>query len=146
MFTNSCSHFEISGTFSDNNLNFLMKVPQDGHVTTATLPTTGQILGRNLPSIFTCKCFNDANKEFSQECQNTELGHLFEHIMLEYLCMEKIQEGSKDAVYEGVTKWNWEEDPIGTFYINIKIDERELDIIEKAFKRAIWLLNKILVN
>jgi hypothetical protein len=88
---NFSPQFQISGKVNTNNLNFVMKVNSNDKISTSTIPATSLQLALHLPSIFGCNCFNDGNKSFGEECKNTELGHLFEHIMLEYLCIEKMK-------------------------------------------------------
>ncbi len=139
----STNNFKIQGRINSDGTSLIMQIPKSGHISTKTLPFTESILAKNLPSIFCCECFNDANKNFGEECKNTELGHLFEHIMLEHLCIEKLANGNSDAVYEGRT--SWEEDKAGTFYIEIKINNSEIEIIKKAFHKSIELLEKILL-
>lgn len=140
------TNFEVSGKLNKTSLDLVMKVTKEKHVNTRLLPLTAPVLAEHLPSIFKCECFNYANKSFIDESKNTEIGHLFEHIMLEYLCMGKLENGHADAVYEGTTNWNWEKDPIGTFYINIKVGFEDLLIIKSAFDKTVCLLNKILTN
>ena len=140
----STENYQINGQVNSDGTTLIMQVPETGHVTTKSLPQTESILAKYLPSIFKCKCFNEANNDFKQECKNTELGHLFEHIMLEHLCMEKIANGQEEATYEGRTNWNWEKDPVGTFNINITAGLADLRNIEKAFKKSAGLLAKII--
>ncbi len=138
-------YYQIKGKFDLDGTSLVMKVPETGHVTTQTLPLTEEVLGKYLPTIFGCQCFNDANKNFREESKNTELGHLFEHIMLEYLCMEKLKD-NEDASYEGKTSWNWEKDPKGTFYIEIMTGMEDVELIKKAFNKSIGLLKRILTD
>lgn len=137
-------NFTINGKITDGKLNLTMKVFQEKHINTKNIPATIPVLNNNLPSIFKCQCFNDDKKEFTEECQQTELGHLFEHIMLEYLCLEKINSGNSEAIYEGVTKWNWEEEEFGTFNIQINTSYEDFKNIKGAFFESIKLLGKIL--
>ena len=113
-------------------------------VNTRHIPSTFGILNKSLPSIFQSMCFNDEKLPFSTEVKATEVGHLFEHILLEYLCEEKSALGYKDVEYSGETKWNWREDPRGTFHITISSTENDLDIFQPALTKTILLVNKIL--
>ena len=140
------SQFEIKGEIKNKKIRLEMIVPEKGHVTTATLPSTVDLLNEYLPSIFNCQCFNEQNKDFVEESRNTELGHLFEHIMLEYLCIEKLDSGFQDASYEGRTNWNWEKDKEGVFYIEILAGNSTNKIIENAFGKSVNLLNKIILD
>jgi len=111
---------------------------------TCDLPATYTILQKILPSIFTSQCFNDNKYAFTQEVKNTEIGHLFEHILLEYLCIERMNMGYEEAVFNGVTNWNWIEDPKGTFHIIIDAGWDEKELILTALEKSIQLLHLIL--
>src|SRR5579859_3857032 len=117
-----------------------MNVFQKKHINTRTIPSAVSVLNKHLPVIFECKCFNEENKNFRQESKQTELGHLFEHIMLEYLCMAKLADGRNEATYEGVTSWNWLKEKEGTFNIEITAGMEDLKFIRKAFRRSTKLL------
>lgn len=113
-------------------------------VNTADFPHTFDLLQNLLPSVLTTECFNDQNLPFYQEVKNTEIGHLFEHILLEYMCQLKIAKGHKSAVYAGRTKWNWERDPRGLFHININCTIKDADILPLALDKTINLMKIIL--
>ncbi|CAN5184193.1 hypothetical protein BH09PAT1_BH09PAT1_1100 [soil metagenome] len=115
-------------------------------VNTCDFPMTRQLLGVYLPSIFTSICYNEDHLSFSEEVARTEVGHLFEHILLEFLCIIKLENGLNSATYEGVTDWNWVRDPKGTFHITIKAKSENLDILNEAITRTITLTNIILTK
>src|SRR5688572_29431065 len=66
---------------------------------TKNIPQTYLLLEKHLPSILRSKCFNQNNYPFKIEVLDTEIGHLFEHILLEYLCEQKRLEGVDNPVY-----------------------------------------------
>ncbi len=109
-------------------------------------PHTSQILQFFLPSIFNSTCFNDGGLNFCEEVINTEIGHLFEHILLEYLCLLKLEEGFNKAQYEGVTNWNWILETRGTFHILINIRSKDLKLFNSALKKTMDLINMILLQ
>jgi len=111
---------------------------------TTHLPSTYKILEDNLPSVLKTECFNDMGLPFDEEVKNTEIGHLFEHILLEYLCELKIRNGHKRAIFRGVTNWNWKKDARGTFHIFIDIDSKDVMFLDIALEKSIKLLNIIL--
>src|SRR5260221_4363523 len=137
-------YFTIDGKIRGKKLNLIMKVFQRKHINTRTIPVTVPILNKHLPVIVTCDCFNDKNCSFEEECKHTELGHLFEHIMLEYLCMAKIADGKNEAIYEGITSWNWLKEKEGTFNIEITSGLKDEKFIKKALNQSTDLLSKIL--
>jgi len=115
-----------------------------GVVNTRDIPSTYNILARFLPGILKSKCFNDEKIPFFEEVRETEIGHLFEHILLEYLCQLKITEGADDVVYSGITDWNWYKDPRGLFHITIDSGQDDADIFPIALEKSMTLLNYIM--
>lgn len=113
-------------------------------LTTGKLPKTTKILKKRLPSVLKSKCFNEAKLPFYQEVKNTEIGHLFEHILLEYLCLEKLKKGKKYASYSGVTKWDWIKETKGTFNINVQCPDTDSDIFPTALAKTAALTSTIL--
>jgi hypothetical protein len=110
---------------------------------TTNLPFTTKILENYLPSIHSSLCFNDQKLPFSQEVMHTEIGHLFEHILLEYIYQIKITLGHKNISVKGETSWNWYKNPTGFFLIRINIGSSEKEIFLKALPPSITLLHFI---
>lgn len=115
-------------------------------VNTRSIPQTYSMLNTSLPQIFLSKCFNDDKLPFAKEVLRTEIGHLFEHILLEYLCDYKFTKGFDDVVFSGVTNWNWKKDPHGTFHIRVNSGYEDIDIFQKALERTIALVSLIMNN
>jgi len=113
-------------------------------VNTSAIPQTFAILSEMLPGIYTSKCFNDANLPFAREVRRTEIGHLFEHILLEYLYQMKLLKGEKNTVVRGETSWNWKRDPQGVFHISINSGIQDAPMFPIALRQAISILGKIL--
>ncbi len=104
------------------------------------------VLWRELPEIFTCKCFNGFHKSFLEEVQDTEIAHLFEHIFIQYFCNVKSVVAQVECECAGETVWNWEKDVPGTFFITINVGEEELTNISKALAKTMVLFEKIVTN
>lgn len=136
-------NLRVSVNFNQRQTRLLMCF-KDTPLHTNDLPFTNKILGKHLPSIFKCKCYNNYNLSFRQEAQNTEIAHLFEHILLEYLCQNKIKQGAVSAAFKGVTEWNWTENERGTFEVEISCGYKDIYNFEDAFGKAIYLLDLIL--
>lgn len=115
-------------------------------VNTRNIPTVYPALKKLLPSVLVSKCFNDENLPFSLEVKATEIGHLFEHILLEYLCQARIQQGADKAIYSGSTSWNWHRDPRGTFHIVITSGIKDSEIFEEALIKTIQLTKFLLLG
>ena len=116
------------------------------YLTTKQLPHTQALLQKQLPSIFSCTCFNDYHLPFSKELVKTELGHLFEHILLEYLCMIKLTFGHESAEFSGRTFWNWIHEKRGTFHIDITKQQKDDSFLPPALEQAVFLFNSLLKN
>ncbi|OGG01519.1 hypothetical protein A2Z33_00590 [Candidatus Gottesmanbacteria bacterium RBG_16_52_11] len=111
---------------------------------TRALPETFDILEHHLPSVLKAECFNQSGLPFETEVRATEVGHLFEHILLEYLClMTPVPDGGSIA-YEGKTEWDWISNTPGSFLITIgKISSRQ-DGFPGALRRTITLFDLII--
>jgi hypothetical protein len=134
---------QIKIKYQERQTKIYLKV-DDSILITNDLPLTHDILQAYLPGIFKSKCFNNGELPFKIEVKNTELGHLFEHIILEYLCIFKIKSGKRSANYCGETCWNWKKDPRGLFKITLNAPLREKKIFLLALNESICLLNFIL--
>jgi hypothetical protein len=113
-------------------------------VNTKDIPWTSSFLQEHLPAVLYSTCFNEEKLPFSVEVCRTEIGHLFEHILLEYLCQEKLLKGYDEAVFSGHTKWNWKRDPWGMFHITIKMQSTDIDIFPTALEKSINLLKMMI--
>lgn len=111
---------------------------------TSSVADTVSILKTYLPSVLASECFNDKNLPFSEEVKDTELGHLFEHILLEYLCELKMAKGTENVEFSGTTSWNWKKEMFGTFHIVISCGKEDRDIIYLAIEQTAKLVNSIL--
>ena len=111
---------------------------------TAEIPYLMDVLQENLPSVLFTKCYNDLDLPFKDEVRNTEIGHLFEHILLEYLCQQKIAKGARTATYAGRTRWNWHRDPLGRFHIHLNCGRKDADILPIALESTVSLMKLVL--
>lgn len=112
-------------------------------VNTRDLPSTYSFLKKNFPDVLLTECFNDLNLPFSKEVTATELGHLFEHILLVNICKAKVRAGFKNVVVNGRTEWNWIKDPQGVFHILIDIGKKDVNILVRALKKTIELFERL---
>lgn len=115
-----------------------------GFVRTEKFPQTYPILSKFLPSIFSSKCFNEKKLPFADEVLNTEIGHLFEHILLEYLTKLKHLYHDQYVSYSGLTYWDWTKGSFGVFHIKVNAGKREGEIFEESLELSLKLLNRIL--
>lgn len=113
-------------------------------VNTCDIPATYEFLRENYPSVLRTQCFNENNLPFSTEVINTEIGHLFEHILIDKLCSLKIKQGAKSAVINGTTSWNWKKNLYGSFEIWIDVGRNDLELLIEGLKTTIELTKKLM--
>ena len=128
----SVHHFVLRGTI----LN--------GPLRTSFLPLTAILLKKYVPKIFMCQCYNEDNLPFSQELQNTETAHLLEHILLEFLCEEKLLHGADEAVFDGVTRWY--KDSPQHFEILISRKKSDQLFFATALERGLFVFDQIIAS
>ncbi len=116
------------------------------YFTTNELPGTISVLETLLPRIFKHKCFNNGNFAFKKEAANTELGHLFEHILLEFLCIYKYKNGQIDFNLKGLTEWNWAQDPRGIFYISLNTKREDTFLLQQSLIQTQKLMETVLLT
>lgn len=126
-----------------NQTKLIMNVKKN-IINTYELPRTISILESKLPSIFRSKCYNDFKYPFYKEVIRTEIGHLFEHILIENFCLIKLSYGFNDAEYTGLTKWNWYLYPKGSFHITISAGLKDIKFLSDAMSESITLITQIL--
>jgi len=113
-------------------------------VNTCDFPETLEFLKNNYPSVLKTQCFNDKNLPFETEVVATEIGHLFEHILIDTLCSLKIKKGARTAIFNGTTSWNWLENPRGSFLIYIDACSSDYDLLIEALKLTINLTKNLM--
>lgn len=114
------------------------------HIRTHTLPHTSAILSESLPSVLKSQCFNDKNLPFHKEVEATEVGHLFEHIILAYMCDSKLDAGHSDACFNGYTEWDWNKNQRGTYDVIINVTHQDMCHLKSALEKSIVLTERIL--
>jgi hypothetical protein len=110
---------------------------------TDVLPETHAFLEANCESVLSTRCFNPDNLAFSDEVKNTEMAHLLEHLLLDMLVHEKVAAGTASATFRGETQWNWNDNPVGTFEIELAISKQDRHLLELVIPRAMELLEQL---
>lgn len=113
-------------------------------VNTCEIPETLGFLKQNCPGVLRTQCFNEKNLPFAFEVVQTEIGHLFEHILIDSLCALKMRSGAKSAVFNGTTSWNWKQNPYGSFQIWIDLGREDLELLIQGLKITINLTKKLM--
>lgn len=111
---------------------------------TLAIPQTRGLLNQHLPTIYEHKCFNDQKLPFSKEVLRTEIGHLFEHVLIEYLYQLSISSGNLKITLSGETSWDWTKQSKGIFNITINHPNFTSDQLRMALSQAITLTEQIL--
>jgi len=110
----------------------------------SAFPTLVETLTKKVLNIFSCECFNPHGNAFKKEVVNTETGHLFEHILLEFLCDEKLKYGYRQVEYNGMTQWNWKEEKPGVYNICIDVSSNEYEILTQALSKTLDVINGLI--
>jgi hypothetical protein len=136
--------FSLNLTQEKSSAKIIMQLRDAQQVTTESFPFAAAILRKKIPNVLYTECFNEENLPFHVEVKNTELGHLYEHILLEYLCQLKVARGASGAMFAGRTRWNWIRDPRGLFYISLNCGLRDTDILPIAIQKTNDLMRFIM--
>jgi hypothetical protein len=137
------SNFSLITLLQHESVRFCLQI-HNHTVNTRSLPHTFSLLQQNCPQVLDSECFNNQNLAFDEEVKATEIGHLFEHILLEYLCQEKEAAGFSNLSFSGRTNWNWDRSPYGCFHISIQLPWLDHPFLESALFKTILLTEKIL--
>lgn len=90
-----------------------------------------------LPHLAIHRCVNRSGLPFEEELNDSELGHVFEHVILALL----FQRG---MFVRGQTTWNWQRDPIGTYHVTINTGKRLL--VKECLLIAQAIFSNVLVG
>ncbi|MBN1192901.1 MAG: hypothetical protein JXA36_04325 [Coriobacteriia bacterium] len=71
-----------------------------------------------LPGLARHRCFNDDGRTFAEELADTEVPHLFEHVVLELMAGS----GSPRSL-KGETFWDFKRDGRGVFRVSLEYDD-----------------------
>lgn len=137
------SAFELKYSFENDTMTLYLQILLP-HVSTSAVPHAIKFLTQHSPGVLRTKCFNDAGLPFFIEAKNTELGHLFEHLLLDQLCYKKISNGHESAEFRGITQWDWENEPYGSFRITIHLPSEDLSFFAKSLQSTITIFEKFI--
>lgn len=98
-------------------------MPDPDRFLTSQVPHLPTMLFRLFPRLAQHKCDNGLGLSFRQECRETEIPHLFEHLIIE------LQSQAQPAdVLRGETQWNWRVDPRGHFHVFVDYENELLAV------------------
>jgi len=101
-------------------------------------------LKEKLPSIFLSTCYNDRKLPFKQEVKNTELGHLYEHVLLEYIALLHFARTHVGRDFIGSTSWDWRKNDRGSFQITINVGKTDENTLTEALTLTNHLMEALL--
>lgn len=107
----------------DGQMRLGVQMPESGRFTTHGLPHLPRRLFRLFPQLSKHKCDNDYGYSFKRECQDTELPHLLEHLIIELQ-----SQVLPTCVLRGQTVWDWRVDPRGRFHVFVDYEDEVLAI------------------
>jgi hypothetical protein len=102
-----------------------VEMPDPDRFMTGQVPHVPRQLFRLLPRLSKHTCHNGDGLSFRQECRNTEIPHLFEHLIIELQL--QAQQNESDLL-SGETEWDWREDPRGHFHVFVDYDNELLAV------------------
>ncbi|MBP9820465.1 hypothetical protein KBC79_07070 [Candidatus Woesebacteria bacterium] len=137
--------FSYLGKQTKSGWQFNCSVPPTT-VNTREIPETMNILKKTVPGVFDTECFNDLYLPFVEEAAKTEIGHLFEHIIIHLLFVSQNKNSKPLAVYEGKTSWNWVKNPTGSFSIRIKGPKVTTELFSQLLEKATAIIEQILMS
>lgn len=106
---------------SNGRMRLSVQMPESGQFTTDGLPHLPERLFYLFPHLNKHKCHNDHGYSFKRECEDTELPHLLEHLIIELQ-----SQAQPHLTLRGETVWNWRENPRGFFHVFVEYENELL--------------------
>lgn len=107
---------EISVLPDIRRIRLRIEMPDPDKYLTSQVPHVPKQLFRLIPRLSKHTCHNDGGLTFRQECRDTEIPHLFEHLIIELQL--QAQQNESDLL-SGETEWDWRVDPRGHYTVYV---------------------------
>jgi hypothetical protein len=107
--------------YNSNRAKLLVEMPDTRRHSTKHAAHIPKMLFKLFPHLARHRCENDNGYSFRRECQDTEIPHLFEHLVIEL--QSQVLRG--DPI-RGETQWNWRVDPEGRFHVYVEYENEIL--------------------
>jgi len=104
-------------------IKLIVEMPDPDRFLTSQVPHVPRLLFRLIPTLAQHTCHNDLGLSFRQECRQTEIPHLFEHLIIELQSQAQPTE-----LLRGETEWNWRIDPRGRFHVYVDYENELLAV------------------
>ncbi len=102
-----------------------IQMPDPDRYLTSQVPHLPRLLFQLIPRLSQHSCDNGAGLTFRQECRNTEIPHLLEHLIIELQL--QAQQRPTDLL-RGETEWNWTIGPRGRYQVTVEYDNELLAV------------------
>ncbi|GAB4452677.1 MAG: hypothetical protein OHK0029_04040 [Armatimonadaceae bacterium] len=116
---------EISVLPEIKRIKLIVQMPDPDRFLTSQVPHLPRLLFRLLPRLGSHTCHNDYGHSFRRECRETEIPHVFEHLIIELQLLA--QQNPEDRL-SGETEWNWQIDPRGFYHVSVDYENELLAI------------------
>ena len=103
------------------------------HLYSSQIPNLADNLLQLMPSLRNHLCVNRNGLRFEEEVEDSELGHVFEHVILSIL-------SQRGMCVRGQTTWNWHHDPLGTYQVTIHTGKK------LAVKESLLIAQAVFTN
>jgi len=114
---------EICVVPAERRIRLTVEMPNPDRFLTSQAPHLPRRLFRLFPNLSQHKCENGRGYTFRRECRQTEIPHLFEHLIIELQAQAQPAE-----VLRGETHWNWRVDPKGRFHVFVDYENELLAV------------------
>lgn len=105
-------------TVCPDRVDVVVGIDEAGVMRTATAPGVADRALELLPELETHLCHNDTGRSFAEEIADTEVPHLFEHVVMELMA----RAGSPRSL-KGETSWDFRRDGKGVFRVSVEYDD-----------------------
>jgi len=117
-------------------VKLVVEMPDPSKCSTRHAPHIPKLLFKLFPHLARHRCDNENGYTFRRECQETEIPHLFEHLIIELQ-----GQALRISALKGETQWNWEVDPRGRFHVHVDYDSEIL--VLAAIRAAERIINAL---
>ncbi|MDI6827623.1 MAG: hypothetical protein QME62_03955 [Armatimonadota bacterium] len=107
--------------YDQNRVKLVVEMSDPTRYSTEHAPHIPRLLFKLFPHLARHRCDNDNGYTFKKESRNTEIPHLFEHLIIEL--QGQVQ---KSKILKGETQWNWRIDPRGRFHVYVDYENEML--------------------
>lgn len=107
-----------SVTVRTDRVDVIVQVERAQVMRTSADPSIADRALAVLPGLANHRCHNDVGRTFAEEIGDTELPHLFEHVVLELMA-----EAGSPRSLKGETAWDFKRDGRGVFRVSLEYDD-----------------------